>query len=101
MSGRHVSPRASRRSRYRRAVGSSYEPLFEQLRQDARPERPVPEVAHEYAEKVRRHAYRVTDRDVQALLDAGLSEDEVFELTVSVAVAAGLERWRAGTRVLG
>ena len=49
---------------------------------------------------MRRHAYRVTDGDVQALLDAGLSEDEVFELTVSVAVAAGLERWRAGTRVL-
>ena len=60
----------------------------------------MPDLARDYAEKVRRHAYRVTDADVQALLDSGLSEDEVFELTVSVAVAAGLERWGAGTRVL-
>jgi alkylhydroperoxidase family enzyme len=88
------------RSRYRRAVGSRYEPLFEQLRQDSQPERPVPEVAREYAEKVRLHAYRVTDGDVGALVDAGLSEDEVFELTVSIAVAAGLERWQTGARVL-
>lgn len=81
-------------------MGSRYEPLFEQLRQDSQPDRPVPDGAEAYAARVRRHAYRVTDGDVQALLDAGLSEDEVFELTVSVAVAAGLERWRAGTRVL-
>jgi alkylhydroperoxidase family enzyme len=81
-------------------VGSRYEPLFEQLRQDSQPGRPVPDAAEAYAEKVRRHAYRVTDGDVQALLDAGLSEDEVFELTVSVAVTAGLERWQAGSRVL-
>jgi alkylhydroperoxidase family enzyme len=81
-------------------VGSRYEPLLEQLGLDSQPERPVPEVALDYAEKVRRHAYKVTDADVRALLDAGLSEDEVFELTVSVAVAAGLERWQAGMRVL-
>ena len=81
-------------------MGSRYEPLFEQLRQDSQPDRAVPDGAEPYADKVRHHAYRVVDGDVQALLDAGFSEDEVFELTVSVAVAAGLERWRAGTRVL-
>lgn len=81
-------------------MGSRYEPLLEQLRQGSQPDRPVPDAAQAYADKVRRHAYRVTDRDVEALLDAGLSEDEVFELTVSVAVAAGLERWRSGSRVL-
>ncbi len=81
-------------------MGSRYEPLFEQLRQGSLPDRPVPDGAEAYADRVRRHAYRVTDGDVEALLDADLSEDEVFELTVSVAVAAGLERWRAGTRVL-
>jgi alkylhydroperoxidase family enzyme len=81
-------------------MGSRYEPLFDALREASRPERPVPEVARAYAETVRRHAYRVTDRDVEELEAAGLSEDEIFELTVSTAVAAGLARWQAGTRVL-
>jgi alkylhydroperoxidase family enzyme len=81
-------------------VGSRYEPLLEQVRLAAQPERSVPEVARAYADKVRRHAYSVTDRDVEELLAAGLSQDDVFELTVSVAVAAGLARWEAGTRVL-
>jgi alkylhydroperoxidase family enzyme len=81
-------------------VGSRYEPLLEQLRLGSKPDRLVPDAARSYADKVRRQAYRVTHGDVQALLDAGLTEDEVFELTVSVAVAAGLERWRSGSRVL-
>jgi alkylhydroperoxidase family enzyme len=49
---------------------------------------------------VRRHAYRVTDADVQRLKDAGFSEDEIFEHTVSAAVAAGLERLEAGLQSL-
>jgi alkylhydroperoxidase family enzyme len=57
-------------------------------------------VAQSYAETVRRHAYRVTDADVEALRAGGLSEDEIFELTVSAAVAAGLERLEAGLRVI-
>jgi alkylhydroperoxidase family enzyme len=53
-----------------------------------------------YLEKVRRHAYKVTDRDVQQLKDAGLTEDEIFEHTVSAATAAGLERLEAGLATL-
>ena len=53
-----------------------------------------------YLDKVRRHAYKTTDEDVAALKDAGYSEDEIFEHTVSAAVAAGLERLDAGLRVL-
>jgi len=49
-----------------------------------------------YLEKVRLHAYKVTDRDVEELKAAGVSEDEIFEHTVSAAVAAGLERLEAG-----
>jgi alkylhydroperoxidase family enzyme len=41
---------------------------------------------------VRLHAYKVSDRDVQELKDAGFREDEIFEHTVSAAVAAGLAR---------
>jgi alkylhydroperoxidase family enzyme len=49
---------------------------------------------------VRRHAYKVTDDDVEALKAAGFSEDEIFEHTVSAATAAGLERLDAGLAAL-
>jgi alkylhydroperoxidase family enzyme len=49
---------------------------------------------------VRRHAYRTTDAQVEALLEAGMSEDEVFEVTVAAAVGAGLERLDAGLRAM-
>lgn len=77
-----------------------YDPLVLRLRQAARPEREQPSAAGAYLERVRLHAYRVTDRDVAALLESGLSEDEVFEATVAAAVAAGLARFDAGLRTL-
>jgi len=43
----------------------------------------------------------VTDGDVDELRAAGFSEDEIFEQTVSTAVAAGLERLEAGLMSLG
>ena len=43
---------------------------------------------------------RVTDRDVGELKNAGFSEDEIFEQTVSAATAAGLERLDAALRTL-
>ena len=45
-----------------------------------------------YLDKVRDGAYRVVDSDVDDLRAAGFSEDEIFEQTVSRAVAAGLTR---------
>jgi alkylhydroperoxidase family enzyme len=48
-----------------------------------------------YLEKVRTRAYAVTDADVQALKDAGVTEDEIFEQTVQVAIGEGLRRWDA------
>jgi alkylhydroperoxidase family enzyme len=77
-----------------------YDELIKRLRDSAQPERPAPPELASYLEKVRRHAYKVTDRDVQALKDAGISEDQIFEHTISVAVAAGLERLDAGLGVL-
>jgi alkylhydroperoxidase family enzyme len=53
-----------------------------------------------YLDKVRKNAYRVTDEDIRALKAAGYSEDVIFEQTVSVAVAAGLERLDAALEVL-
>ena len=78
-----------------------YDELIERLRSAAQPERDAPPEFAAYLEKVRSRAYEVTDADVQALKDAGFSEDEIFEQTVSAAVGAGLERLDAGMRALG
>ena len=77
-----------------------YDSLVERLRQAARPDRQAPQDFAPYLDKVRKNAYKVTDEDIQALKDAGYSEDVIFEQTVSVAVAAGLERLNAGLAVL-
>jgi alkylhydroperoxidase family enzyme len=74
--------------------------LIDELRSAARPDRAVPPAAEAYADTVRGYAYRVTDAQVDAVRDAGLSEDEVFEVTVAAAVGAGLERLEAGLRAM-
>jgi alkylhydroperoxidase family enzyme len=81
-------------------MSTRYDELMERLRESALPERNAPPEFASYLEKVRLHAYKVTDGDVQALKDAGYSEDEIFEHTVSAAVAAGLERLEAGLGAL-
>jgi alkylhydroperoxidase family enzyme len=77
-----------------------YDQLVLSLQQAAQPSRAVPATATDYVETVRRHAYRVTDAQVEALRAAGLGEDEIFELTVATAVGAGLERLEAGMQAL-
>ena len=77
-----------------------YDDLVVRLRDAARPGRPAPPVFEPYLDKVRRHAYRVTDADVDALRAAGRTDDEIFEQTVAAAVAAGLERLDAGLATL-
>ena len=53
---------------------------------------PAPIEMAAYLEKVRSRAYTVVDRDIEALKEAGISEDAIFEQTVSVAIAEGLRR---------
>jgi alkylhydroperoxidase family enzyme len=77
-----------------------YDDLIAELREAARPDRPAPPEFAAYLEKVRTRAYTVTDADVEALKQAGHSEDEIFEQTVSAAVAAGLLRLDAGVRAM-
>lgn len=77
-----------------------YDELIADLRAASRPDRAPPPEFAAYLDKVRRHANEVTDADVQALKDAGYSDDEIFEQTVSAAVAAGLERLEAGLNTL-
>ena len=77
-----------------------YDELIERLREAARAKREAPPEFAPYLEKVRRHAYKITDRDVAELKAAGFSEDEIFERTVSAATAAGLERLEAALETL-
>jgi alkylhydroperoxidase family enzyme len=55
----------------------------------------------QYLGKVRERASTVTDEDVEELKRAGLTEDEIFEATVSIAIAEGLRRLDAAERVIG
>ena len=61
----------------------------------------APPEAAPYVEKVRRHAYKVTDADVDALLTNGWSEAQVFELTVATALGEGNRRLEAALRAIG
>ena len=53
-----------------------------------------------YLDKVRTRAYTITDADIQAVKDVGVSEDEIFERTVEVAVEEGRRRLAAAERVI-
>lgn len=62
---------------------------------------PAPPELAAYLEKVRDWAYTVVDRDVEALKEAGVSEDVIFEQTVAVAIAEGLRRLDRAAEVIG
>jgi alkylhydroperoxidase family enzyme len=74
---------------------------LQQLRDNLAAAPPAPEAMASYLEKVRERAYTVTDRDVEALTAAGLSEDEIFEQTVAAAIDQGLRRLDKAMEVIG
>lgn len=53
-----------------------------------------------FVEKVRRHAYEITEDDLATLRQAGYSEDAIFEITISTALGAGQARLRRALNVL-
>jgi alkylhydroperoxidase family enzyme len=54
-----------------------------------------------FAARVRDQSYRVTDPDIAELRTAGLSEDEIFEVTIAAALGAACRCLDAGMRALG
>lgn len=58
-------------------------------------------VVARYLDLVCRHAYRVTDEDIEGLRSAGLDDDAIFELTVATALGAGAKRLKVGLALLG
>jgi alkylhydroperoxidase family enzyme len=61
----------------------------------------LPDDLRAYVEKVARHAYKVTDADVDGLREAGYSEDAIFELTLAAALGAAQARLSAGLDPMG
>lgn len=51
-------------------------------------------------DKIWRNAYKVVDRDIEALRAAGYADDALFEVVVSAAAGAGLARLRRGLELL-
>ena len=72
----------------------------EAVRREALEHGTVPDPLAGYVDKVRRHAYKVTDADVAALQHAGHSDDSLFEITVAAAVGAALYRLDRGMAAL-
>jgi hypothetical protein len=65
-------------------------------------ERPdgVPAPLAGYVDQVALGAYRVSDADLDALQDAGSSQDAIFEITVAAALGAALGRLERGLAAL-
>lgn len=64
------------------------------------PRADVPAELATLVDRIARHAYEVTDADVQALKQAGYSEQAIFEITASAALGAGLSRLERGLAAL-
>jgi alkylhydroperoxidase family enzyme len=60
----------------------------------------IPAELTAYVTKVALHAYKTLDADIEALRNAGYSEDAIFELTLSVAIGAGQARLDRGLAAL-
>jgi alkylhydroperoxidase family enzyme len=60
----------------------------------------VPAELELYADTVRRHAYKVTQEDLEDLRKCGYTENAIFEITLSVALGAALLRLDAGLGAL-
>ena len=60
----------------------------------------IPPELISYVKKIALHAYKTTDEDIEALRNAGYSEDAIFEITLSAALGAGMARLERGLAAL-
>ncbi len=60
----------------------------------------VPEPYDALVKEVDEESFRVTDAQVQAVLQETGSERETFEVILTAAIGAGLRRWDAAEKVI-
>lgn len=60
----------------------------------------LPAAIQPYVDKVTKHAYKVTDHDIEQLKAAGYSEDAIFEITISATLGASSARLERGLSLL-
>jgi alkylhydroperoxidase family enzyme len=82
------------------AVLSALGALDLALRKAASQQEAIPGVLGPYVKQVSERAYTVTDEDIATLREAGYTEDQIFEATVSAALGAGLVRLNSGITAL-
>jgi alkylhydroperoxidase family enzyme len=98
MTDRHAEALTKLEARLRTGPGE----LSPQTRAAAIDADPLPDLlAQGYVETIRRHAYKLTDRRLEELAQAGWSDDQIFELTVAAAFGSAKRRLDAGLRALG
>lgn len=91
-------------TRYRQAVvarvleGPGHAPAAQ--RRAAFENQGVPEAARKLVDKVARYAHKVVDEDVAAAKAAGLTEDQIFELTVCAALGQATRQLEAALAAL-
>lgn len=97
MTDRHAKALARLEERLRSGPGE----LMPEARAAAIDVGPLPDpLAQRYAETVRQHAYQLTDRRLEGLVQAGWTDGQVFELTVAAAFGAAKRRLDAGLAAL-
>lgn len=65
-----------------------------------RPMVDLPDELARYVTKVAKHAYKVTEEDIEELKGCGYSEDAIFEITLCAAVGASMARLERGLEIL-
>jgi len=83
------------------AIGSGPGEPDAGLRKDLLAGKAVAGALGAFAIKVSENASSITDEHVRALVNAGYSEEQVFECIIAAAVGAGLTRLRHGLALLG
>jgi hypothetical protein len=98
MTDRHAKALARLEARLRGGPGE----LPPQTRAAAIDVDPLPDpLAQGYVDTIRRHAYKLTDRRLEELGQAGWTDGQIFELTVAAALGAAKRRLDAGLHALG
>jgi hypothetical protein len=60
----------------------------------------LPQPLQTLTDKVAHHAYKVTDSDIDAVKQAGLNEDQLFELIICAAVGQASRQYKSGLAAL-